>query len=86
MKHCYFRDFVSICNTALQVNGRMISSDQHEYHSVLYENYKKLCTELSTLLNDESFLPVNEESLTAHRNSMALYSAITGTANNSSTV
>lgn len=78
-----YREFVSICNTALQVNGRMISTDQREYHSALKENYQKLCSALTDLL-DESFLPANEGS-SAHRSSMALFSAISGAPNNSST-
>lgn len=74
---------MSICNTALQVNGRMISSDQREYHSALQDNYYKLCSALTDLLN-ESFLPVDEGSA-AHRNSIALFSAISGAPSNSST-
>ncbi|XP_037029406.1 dedicator of cytokinesis protein 9-like isoform X1 [Bradysia coprophila] len=79
-----FREFVSICNTALQVNGRMISSDQREYHSALQDNYNKLCSALTDLLN-ESFLPVDESGINAHRNSIALFSAISGAPSNSST-
>ncbi|XP_055302716.1 dedicator of cytokinesis protein 9 isoform X2 [Sitodiplosis mosellana] len=78
-----FREFVSICNTALQVNGRMISNDQREYHAALKDNYEKLCIALSDLL-DESFLPI-DESNSVHRNSLALFSAISGAPNNSST-
>lgn len=80
--HCC-REFVSICNTALQVNGRMISSDQREYHSVLQDNYNKLCSALTDLLN-ESFLPIDEGNA-AHRSSIALFSAISGAPSNSST-
>lgn len=79
----FYREFVAICNTALQVNGRMISNDQHEYHAVLKENYEKLCNALSDLL-DESFLPLDDVN-SVHRNSMAFFSAISGAPNNSST-
>lgn len=78
-----YREFVAVCNTALQVNGRMISNDQHEYHAVLKDNYEKLCNALSDLL-DETFLPLDDVN-SVHRNSMALFSAISGAPNNSST-
>lgn len=77
------RDFVGICNTALQVNGRMICADQREYHSSLKDNYNKLCSAMTDLL-DESFLPSDEGSA-VHRNSIALFSAISGAPSNSST-
>lgn len=78
-----YREFVAICNTALQVNGRMISNDQREYHAVLKDNYEKLCNALSDLF-DETFLPLDDVN-SVHRNSMALFSAISGAPNNSST-
>ncbi|XP_037903896.1 dedicator of cytokinesis protein 9-like [Hermetia illucens] len=74
-----FRDFIGVCNTALQLNARMISSDQKEYHSALKENYKKLCSALSDLL-DEPFTPI-EDGMATQRNSMALFS---GTPHNGS--
>lgn len=79
-----YREFVAVCNTALQVNGRMISDDQREYHAALKDNYEtKLCQALTDLL-DESFMPI-DESNSVHRNSLALFSAISGAPNNSST-
>lgn len=74
---------MSICNTALQVNGRMISADQREYHSALKDNYNKLCSGMTDLL-DESFLP-SDDTAAVHRNSIALFSAISGAPSNSST-
>lgn len=82
-KHFLYRDFTSVCNTALQLNERMICNDQKEYHSALKDNYQKLCSALSELLG-EPFTPV-DESTTNHRNSMALFNAISGASNNSST-
>lgn len=61
----------------------MISNDQREYHSSLKDNYQKLCAALTDLL-DESFLPV-DDGQNAHRNSIALFSAISGAPSNSST-
>lgn len=72
--------------TALKINERIISSDQKEYHCALHENYIKLSRELGELLN-ENFLPVGEDADAdeSHRNSLALFNAISGAANNSST-
>ena len=65
------------------MNGRMIASDQREYQAVLKDNYDKLCNALTDLL-DESFFPI-DDSNSVHRNSMALFSAISGAPNTSST-
>lgn len=86
---CNFSDFISVCHTALQLNARMISNDQKEYHNALKDNYQRLCQALSDLL-DESFLPLEEASTpnaasNQHRNSVALFNAISGASNNSST-
>lgn len=74
---------MKICYAALQVNGRVISSDQVEYHSSLKENFSNMCSALSDLMG-ESLIALDENP-NAHRNSMALFSAISGTPNNSST-
>lgn len=77
-----FRHFTKICFTALQINGRVILTDQREYHLALRTNYYKLCQALSELLG-ENLISEDEES-SAHRNSLALFSAISGAPSNSS--
>ncbi|XP_058818403.1 dedicator of cytokinesis protein 9 isoform X1 [Topomyia yanbarensis] len=79
-----FRDFIRICYTALQINANVISSDQREYHSALKENYENLCSALSDLLG-EFVYPLDDSTSNAHRHSLALFSAISGAPNNSST-
>ncbi|XP_015607279.1 dedicator of cytokinesis protein 9 isoform X3 [Cephus cinctus] len=78
-----FREFVKICYTALQINSKLITSDQHEYQEVLRENYQKLCQNLSSLLGE----PVwpDEQIGSWKRNSAALFSAISGANNHTST-
>ncbi|EFA03420.2 Dedicator of cytokinesis protein 11-like Protein [Tribolium castaneum] len=78
-----YREFLKICYSALQVNGKLISQDQYEYQEVLRQNYKKLCTSLSNLFG-ESLWP-HDETGSFKRNSMALFSAISGASQNSST-
>lgn len=77
------RDFVRICLAALRVNGRVISNDQVEYHCSLEENFRNMRVALSDLMG-ESFISLDDNA-NAHRNSLALFSAISGTPNNSST-
>ncbi|XP_023290391.1 dedicator of cytokinesis protein 9 isoform X2 [Orussus abietinus] len=78
-----FREFVKICYTALQINSKLITADQHEYQEVLRENYQKLCQNLSSLLG-ESVWP-DEQVGSFKRNSAALFSAISGANSHTST-
>ncbi|XP_028129258.2 dedicator of cytokinesis protein 9 [Diabrotica virgifera virgifera] len=78
-----FREFLKICYSALQINSKLIKSEQIEYQEVLRQNYKKLCSSLSTLFG-ETLWP-HDDMGSFKRNSMALFSAITGTSHNSST-
>ncbi|XP_006571706.1 dedicator of cytokinesis protein 9 isoform X1 [Apis mellifera] len=78
-----FREFVKICYTALQINSKLITSDQHEYQEVLRENYQKLCQNLSSLLG-EPIWP-DEQIGNFKRNSAALFSAISGANNHTNT-
>lgn len=74
---------MKVCYAALQVNGRVISSDQVEYHNSLKENFSNMCSVLSDLMNEQ--LISLDDQTNPHRNSLALFSAISGTPNNSST-
>lgn len=79
----HHRDFIRICHIALQINGRCISADQANYQTALQENFQTLCDALSVLFG-ENVGPV-DETINAHRNSLALFSSISGAPNNSST-
>ncbi|GLG92417.1 Dedicator of cytokinesis protein 9 [Gryllus bimaculatus] len=78
-----FREFVKICYMALQINAKLISSDQLEYQQLLRNNFQKLCHDLSALFG-EALWP-NDEVGCFKRNSQALFSAISGAPGNSST-
>ncbi|KAL4715192.1 hypothetical protein ACJJTC_012239 [Scirpophaga incertulas] len=45
-----FKEFLTICHSALQLNGKLISSDQVTYHEALESNYYKLSDSLSSVL------------------------------------
>lgn len=78
-----YREFVKICYSALQINGKLIAHDQHEYQEVLRHNYKKLCTSLSSLFG-ESLWP-HDETGSFNRNSMGVFNVVSGASQNSST-
>lgn len=78
-----FREFVKICYTALQINSKLITSDQYEYQEVLRENYQKLCQSLSSLFGEPIWS--DEQIGNFKRNSAALFSAISGASNHTST-
>lgn len=81
---CYCcREFLKISYSALQINGRIIAPDQREYQEVLRHNYKKLCSSLSALFG-EALWP-HDETGSFNRNSMALFSSVSGASQNSST-
>ena len=78
----FFREFVKICYTALQINSMLITPDQHEYQEVLQQNFQKLCHSLSSLFG-ESLWPDDEVGC-FKRNSQALFSVISGASANCS--
>ncbi|XP_075992073.1 dedicator of cytokinesis protein Ziz isoform X1 [Anticarsia gemmatalis] len=45
-----FKEFLTVCHTALQLNAKLISSDQVSYHEALETNYYKLSHSLSGML------------------------------------
>lgn len=67
---------MSVCYQALQVNARVISNDQVEYQNSLKENFKNMCSVLFELMN-EKIISFDDQN-NPHRNSLALFSAISG--------
>ncbi|KAJ0181700.1 hypothetical protein K1T71_002422 [Dendrolimus kikuchii] len=45
-----FKDFLTVCHSALQLNAKLISADQTPYHEALESNYYKLSDSLSSIL------------------------------------
>ncbi|KAI5632819.1 dock-like domain-containing protein [Phthorimaea operculella] len=45
-----FKEFLTICHSALQLNAKLISSDQVTYHEALESNYYKLSDSLAPML------------------------------------
>ncbi|XP_045470639.1 dedicator of cytokinesis protein 9 isoform X1 [Harmonia axyridis] len=78
-----YREFLKICYSALQINSKLITAEQHTYQELLQDNYKQLCSSLSELFKEP--LWPHDDTGSFKRNSMALFSAISGASQNSST-
>jgi len=82
-----YRDFISICGAALDLNGKLILSDQREYQEALRSSFRELVNSLSTMLEDPTLTfdwdGSVSSSLLHKRSSVLVFSAISG--NDSST-
>ena len=47
------REFVQVCGQSLEVNAKLIKSDQHEYHDDLVLNYKSMVANLTQLMQEK---------------------------------
>ncbi|GCC36412.1 hypothetical protein chiPu_0014906 [Chiloscyllium punctatum] len=73
-----FREFVSVCSLALDLNERLIKEDQIEYHEGLKANFKDMVKELSEITHEQI---LTEDDLKCQlRSSLHVFSAISGTA------
>ncbi|XP_048460912.1 dedicator of cytokinesis protein 11 [Rhincodon typus] len=73
-----FREFVSACSLALDLNERLIKEDQVEYHEGLKANFKDMVKKLSEITNEQV---LTEDDLKCQlRSSLHVFSAISGTA------
>lgn len=57
-----FVDFSQVCELALEWNGKLIASDQHEYHESLKTNFNDMVSELGQYLNENPLM----QSLVVH--------------------
>ncbi|XP_024086053.1 dedicator of cytokinesis protein 9 isoform X2 [Cimex lectularius] len=77
-----FREFIRVCYAALQLNSKLVRSDQTEYQMALRQNLHKMAQDLSNMFS-ETLWPDSELG-SFKRNSQALFSAISGASSNSS--
>ena len=47
-----FREFVNVCKTALDLNGRVINSDQLEYQESLDINFREMTERLAEIFGE----------------------------------
>ncbi|XP_076453954.1 dedicator of cytokinesis protein 9-like isoform X3 [Babylonia areolata] len=63
-----FRDFVTTCKDALDLNGKLITTDQKEYHESLKAGFFDITERMSVLLGEKMVVP---EWLSNHRHSLS---------------
>jgi len=68
-----FREFVSVCNSALELNSRLVDSVQFPYHDSLVTNFNKMKDRLQDILNEQLLTEVmNALHFDQQRNSVNL--------------
>ncbi|KAI1305795.1 Dedicator of cytokinesis protein 9 [Halotydeus destructor] len=50
-----YKDFLIACENALELNEKIIASDQREYHQALKSNFAELVNELTVYLKEDAF-------------------------------
>ncbi|KAI0210276.1 Dedicator of cytokinesis protein 9 [Lamellibrachia satsuma] len=75
-----FREFVNVCKTALDLNGRVINSDQLEYQESLDINFREMTERLAEIFGEPLLAPDEDTvSMTGHRGSMSVFNVISAT-------
>jgi hypothetical protein len=74
----HFRSFVQVCNEALTLNGRLINSDQFEYHESLVKNYGDFVNRLEEIFGERLLDDEDRMSLSSSRSSAAFNASSSG--------
>ncbi len=48
-----FREFIAVCGVALDLNGRLIESNQIEYQENMRQNFREMTNKLSDILGEQ---------------------------------
>ncbi|XP_021377721.1 dedicator of cytokinesis protein 9-like isoform X3 [Mizuhopecten yessoensis] len=78
-----FREFVSVCNDALDLNVTLITTEQKEYHESLCAGFQEIVTKLSELFG-EKILTSTEAGSLSQRGSMTVFNIVSTTSSTSS--
>ncbi|XP_055947475.1 dedicator of cytokinesis protein 9-like isoform X4 [Argiope bruennichi] len=78
-----YRRFIKICREALELNGRLITSDQYEYHMSLKKNFQELVDSLSGMLHEKLYYQ-EKDVLCLKRTSLDVFNYISGSPSPSS--
>jgi len=49
----FCRDFVYVCNDAIDLNGTLVSTEQKEYHESLNSGFQDILTRLSDMFGEK---------------------------------
>ncbi|KAG8197439.1 hypothetical protein JTE90_014923 [Oedothorax gibbosus] len=77
-----YRRFIKICREALELNGRMISSDQYEYQMSLKKNFQEFVDSLSDMLHEKLYYQ-EKDVLSLKRTSLDVFNYISGSPSSS---
>ncbi|CAL1287948.1 unnamed protein product [Larinioides sclopetarius] len=78
-----YRRFIKISREALELNGRLITSDQYEYHMSLKKNFQELVDSLSGMLHEKLYYQ-EKDVLCLKRTSLDVFNYISGSPSPSS--
>ncbi|RWS30486.1 dedicator of cytokinesis protein 9-like protein [Leptotrombidium deliense] len=67
-----YKDFINVCEIALQLNEKLIAADQHQYHRALKTNYDELVQELSHCLYTSNEVNI-ESKVNGYENSSEIH-------------
>ncbi|XP_060575600.1 dedicator of cytokinesis protein 9-like [Ruditapes philippinarum] len=76
-----FRDFVNVCNDGLDLNAKLITTEQKEYHESLKTGFNDIVSRLSKMFG-ETILTKDMEG--QQRGSMSVFNLVTGPGSGSS--
>lgn len=72
-----YRKFIKICQEALELNGRLITSDQYEYHSSMKKDFQEFVDSLSGMLHERLYYE-EKDILSLKRTSLDVFNYISG--------
>ncbi|GIX75278.1 dedicator of cytokinesis protein 9 [Caerostris extrusa] len=77
-----YRRFIKICREALELNGRIITSDQYEYQMSLKKNFQEFVDSLSGMLHEKLYYQ-EKDVLCLKRTSLDVFNYISGSPSSS---
>ncbi|KAL3847595.1 hypothetical protein ACJMK2_018498 [Sinanodonta woodiana] len=69
-----FRNFIGVCNDALDLNAQLITTEQKEYHESLKSGFRDIVDSLSAMFGEKILTSDN----TSQRGSMTVFNLVTG--------
>ncbi|XP_077513928.1 dedicator of cytokinesis protein Ziz isoform X7 [Amblyomma americanum] len=73
-----FRQFLIICQQALDLNGKLIPPEQCEYHNALKKNLIDMASQLSEIMKEKQLVSDHRSSLAMKRMSLEVFNFISG--------
>ncbi|XP_052785231.1 dedicator of cytokinesis protein 9-like isoform X7 [Mya arenaria] len=73
-----FRDFVRVCNDSLDLNAKLITTEQKEYHESLKDGFEDIVSQLSKMFGETNavYIVLTKESEGSQRGSMSVFNIV----------